>query len=81
LIAGVVNTITSAMTAQGMTADMRETTFRKIQTFSFANIEKFSVGNLSVRLTNDMTQVQNVIMMTLQTIFRIPILFVGSFIL
>lgn len=81
LIAGIVNTITSAVTAQGMTADMRETTFRKIQTFSFANIEKFSVGNLSVRLTNDMTQIQNVIMMTLQTIFRIPILFVGSFIL
>lgn len=81
LIAGVVNTITSAITAQGMTADIRETTFRKIQTFSFANIEKFSVGNLSVRLTNDMTQIQNVIMMSLQTLVRIPILFVGSFIL
>ncbi|WP_424348597.1 ABC transporter ATP-binding protein [Latilactobacillus sp. 5-91] len=81
LIAGVVNTITSAITAQGMTADIRETTFRKIQTFSFANIEKFSVGNLSVRLTNDMTQIQNVIMMSLQTLVRIPILFVVSFIL
>lgn len=81
LIAGVVNTITSAITAQGMTADIRETTFRKIQTFSFANIEKFSVGNLSVRLTNDMTQIQNVIMMSLQTLVRIPVLFVGSFIL
>ncbi|MGR3742318.1 ABC transporter ATP-binding protein [Companilactobacillus sp. DQM5] len=81
LIAGIVNTIASASTAQGMTADIRETAFKKIQTFSFGNIEKFSAGNLSVRLTNDMTQVQNVIMMTLQTIVRIPFLFIGSFIL
>lgn len=81
LIAGVVNTIASATTAQGMTADIRETVFKKIQTFSFGNIEEFSAGNLSVRLTNDMTQVQNVIMMTLQTLVRIPILFIGSFIL
>ncbi|GKQ42345.1 ABC transporter ATP-binding protein [Companilactobacillus sp. RD055328] len=81
LIAGIVNTIASASTAQGMTADIRETVFRKVQTFSFGNIEKFSAGNLAVRMTNDMTQVQNIIMMTLQTLVRIPILFIGSFIL
>lgn len=81
LIAGIVNTIASASTAQGMTADIRETVFKKIQTFSFGNIEKFSAGNLSVRLTNDMTQVQNIIMMVLQTLIRIPFLFIGSFIL
>ncbi|MBP2097714.1 ABC transporter ATP-binding protein [Enterococcus rivorum] len=81
LIAGVVNTIFSAKVAQGVSADIREATFRKIQTFSFGNVEQFSAGNLVVRLTNDVTQIQNVIMIALQTLFRIPILFIGSFIL
>lgn len=62
----------SAKVAQGVSADIREATFRKIQTFSFGNIEKFSAGNLVVRLTNDVTQIQNVIMIALQTLFRIP---------
>ncbi|MGC6767419.1 ABC transporter ATP-binding protein [Enterococcus sp. LJL128] len=79
LIAGVINTIFSAKVAQGVSADIREAVFRKIQTFSFANIEEFSSGNLVVRLTNDITQIQNVIMIALQSLFRIPILFIGSF--
>lgn len=81
LIAGVINTIFSAKVAQGVSADIREAAFRKIQTFSFGNIEEFSAGNLVVRLTNDVTQIQNVIMIALQSLFRIPILFIGSFIL
>lgn len=81
LVAGVINTIFSAKVAQGVSADIREATFRKIQTFSFGNIEQFSAGNLVVRLTNDVTQIQNVIMIALQTLFRIPFLFIGSFIL
>ncbi|MBL1227654.1 ABC transporter ATP-binding protein [Enterococcus sp. BWB1-3] len=79
LIAGVFNTIFSAKVAQGVSADIREAAFRKIQTFSFANIEEFSAGSLVVRLTNDITQIQNVIMIALQSLFRIPILFIGSF--
>ncbi|MGL4696124.1 ABC transporter ATP-binding protein [Enterococcus larvae] len=79
LIAGVFNTIFSAKVAQGVSADIREAAFRKIQTFSFANIEEFSAGNLVVRLTNDITQIQNAIMIALQSLFRIPILFIGSF--
>ena len=53
----------------------------KIQSFSFGNIEKFSAGNLVVRMTNDVNQVQQLIMMILQSLTRIPILFVGAFIL
>ena len=70
LVAGVINTIFSAKVAQGVSADIREATFRKIQTFSFGNIEKFSAGNLVVRLTNDVTQIQNVIMIALQTLLE-----------
>lgn len=46
LLAGVVNTIFAAKIAQGVSADLREQTFRKIQSFSYANIEKFNAGNL-----------------------------------
>ncbi|WP_163654811.1 ABC transporter ATP-binding protein [Listeria sp. PSOL-1] len=81
LIAGILNTIISAKVAQGVGADIRETSFRKVQTFSFSNIERFSTGNLVVRQTNDVTQVQNLVMMSLQTLMRIPIMFIGSFVL
>lgn len=81
LAAGVSNTIFSAKVAQGISADIREEVFRKIQTFSFGNIEKFSAGNLVVRLTNDITQIQNLVMISLQSLFRIPFLFIGAFVL
>lgn len=81
LAAGITNTIFSAKVAQGVSADIREEAFRKIQTFSFGNIEQFSAGNLVVRLTNDITQIQNLVMISLQSLFRIPFLFIGAFIL
>ncbi|WP_049142093.1 ABC transporter ATP-binding protein [Enterococcus faecium] len=81
LAAGVTNTIFSAKVAQGVSEDIREEAFRKIQTFSFGNIEQFSAGNLVVRLTNDITQIQNLVMISLQSLFRIPFLFIGAFIL
>ena len=81
LLAGVVNTIFAAKIAQGVSADLREQTFRKIQSFSYANIEKFNAGNLVVRMTNDVNQVMNLIMILFQVLLRVPLLFVGSFIL
>lgn len=81
LVAGITNTIFSAKVAQGISADIREEAFRKIQTFSFGNIEHFSAGNLVVRLTNDITQIQNLVMISLQSLFRIPFLFIGAFVL
>ncbi|WP_412989215.1 ABC transporter ATP-binding protein [Pediococcus siamensis] len=81
LLAGILNTVLSAKVAQSMSADLRETIFRKIETFSFGNIEKFQAGNLVVRLTNDVTQIQNLIMTTLQSLLRVPILFIGAFVL
>lgn len=81
LLAGVVNTIFAAKIAQGVSADLREQTFRKVQSFSYANIEKFNAGNLVVRMTNDVNQVMNLIMILFQILLRVPLLFVGSFIL
>ena len=81
LIAGGINVVLAAYIAQGVSSDLREDAFRKIQTFSYANIEEFNAGNLVVRMTNDINQIQNVVMMTFQILFRLPILFIGSFIL
>ena len=81
LIAGVINTIFAAKIAQGVSADLREQTFRKIQSFSYANIEKFNAGNLVVRMTNDVNQVMNLIMILFQILLRVPLLFVGAFVL
>ena len=81
LVAGGINVVLTAYIAQGVSSDLREDAFRKIQTFSYANIEKFNAGNLVVRMTNDINQIQNVVMMTFQILFRLPILFIGSFIL
>lgn len=81
IIAGIINTIFSARASQSIAADMRELAYRKIQTFSYGNIQKFSASNLVVRLTNDINQVQMVVMSLLQQLTRIPVLFIGSFIL
>lgn len=81
LIAGVINTILAARVAQSIGADTREMVYRKIEDFSFENIEKFQAGNLVVRLTNDINQVQNLVMTILQSLIRVPFLFIGSFIL
>ena len=81
LIAGGINVVLAAYIAQGVSSDLREDSFRKIQTFSYANIEEFNAGNLVVRMTNDINQIQNVVMMTFQILFRLPLLFIGSFIL
>ena len=81
LVAGGLNVILAAYIAQGVSSDLREDAFRKIQTFSYANIEQFNAGNLVVRMTNDINQIQNVVMMTFQILFRLPLLFIGSFIL
>lgn len=81
LVAGAVNAVLSAKIAQGVSADLREQAFRKIQTFSYANIEAFNAGNLVVRLTNDVNQIQNLMMMVFQVLLRLPILFIGAFIM
>ena len=81
LLAGLANTINAAKIAQGVSADIREDTFRKIQSFSYANIEEFNAGNLVVRMTNDVTQIQNLTMMLFTILLRVPLLFIGAFIM
>ncbi|GAK48312.1 multidrug ABC transporter ATP-binding protein [Secundilactobacillus oryzae JCM 18671] len=81
LIGSVLNTITAAKISQAVSADLREETFRKIQTFSYEDIEKFKSENLVVRMTNDINQIQMLLMMIFQVLIRVPLLFVGAFVL
>ena len=76
LVAGGINVTLAAYIAQAVSSDLREETFRKIQTFSYANIEEFNAGNLVVRMTNDINQILNVTMMLFQILLRLPILFI-----
>lgn len=81
LLAGGINVTTAAYIAQAVSSDLREKTFRRIQTFSYANIEQFNAGNLVVRMTNDINQIQNLVMMMFQILLRLPVLFIGSVVL
>ena len=80
IVAGIFNVYYAARIAQGVTSDLREETYAKIQSFSFGNIEQFSAGSLTTRLINDMNQVMNMIMQLFMQLLRMPILIVGSFI-
>ena len=69
------------MTAQSFGADLREILFRKVQTFSFGNLDELETGQLVTRLTNDVTQVQDGVGMILRMLVRAPLLLVGSLIM
>lgn len=81
VIAGILNVYFAARVAQGVTSDLRQQTYEKIQTFSLSNIEKFSASTLVVRLINDMNQVLNVVMMTFMQVLRMPIMIIGAFVM
>ena len=51
-------------------ADIRNDVYKKVQAFSFANIDRFSTGSLVTRLTNDVTQLQNFVNMVLRMALR-----------
>ena len=61
--------------------DLRKDLFQKVQKFSFANIDSFSTGSLVTRLTNDITQMQNLIMMGLRMMLRAPGMLIGAVII
>ena len=62
-------------------SDLRKDVFDKVQQFSFKNIDDFSSGSLVTRLTNDIQQIQNVLMMSLRMMFRAPGMLIGGLIM
>lgn len=81
IVAGVLNVYFAAKLAQGVTSDLREEVYEKIQSFSYANIDTFSTGSLTTRLISDMNQIMNLIMSIFMQLLRLPIILVGSFVL
>ena len=81
IIGGIGCLICAAIASQRTGTDLRKAAFEKIQAFSFHNIDTFSTPSLITRLTNDITQIQLVIMMCLRMMVRSPLLCIGSIIM
>lgn len=78
MILGVLGVNFGIRGASQLAADIRLATFKKIQTFSFSNIDEFSTGSLITRMTNDISQIQNFTQMFLRGLFRCPVMIIGA---
>lgn len=78
---GIGCLITASIVSQRAGTDLRKALFEKIQDFSFHNIDTFQTPSLITRLTNDITQIQMVILMSLRMLIRAPLLCFGSLIM
>ena len=78
ILGGIGCSIFAAIASQNFGANVRKDLFKKIQSFSFVNIDKFSTSSLITRLTNDITQVQEIVLMSLKILVRAPLLLIGS---
>jgi ATP-binding cassette subfamily B protein len=75
------NTILSVRVSQGFAADVRSAIVRKVQTFSFGNLDKLRTGKLLVRTTSDVNMVQSIVTMSLRLLTRAPAWIVGSIVM
>ncbi len=78
MLGGAGNTIFAVRASQGVGADLRSALFRKVQSLSFGNLDTLKTGELVTRITNDVTQVQEMVLMLLRVMMRAPMMLVGS---
>ena len=76
LIFGALSGRFAAVAAMGFAKNLRSALFRKVQDFSFSNVDKFSTAPLTTRLTTDVTNIQNAFMMFIRMAFRSPMMFI-----
>ena len=81
MLGGVGGSYFGAKASVNFAADLRNDIYKKVQQFSFSNIDKFSTGSLVTRLTNDVTQMQNFINMLLRMMLRSPGMLIGALIM
>lgn len=81
MVGGIGGAYFAAKASVNFSSDLRSDVFDKVQTFSFANLDQFSTGSLVTRLTNDITQVQNLITMALRMMLRAPGMLIGGLIM
>ncbi|MHC0036150.1 ABC transporter ATP-binding protein [Pseudoneobacillus sp. C159] len=77
-ISGVVNSFYAAHTAQSFGQEVRNQLFMKVQSFSFSQLNRFPASSLITRMTNDVTQIQNTVFMSLRIMLRAPLLVLGG---
>ena len=81
MLGGVGGSYFGAKASVNFASDLRSDLFKKVQGYSFANIDKFSTGSLVTRLTNDVTQMQSFINMMLRMMLRSPGMLIGGVIM
>jgi ATP-binding cassette subfamily B protein len=81
LATGVLGANFAIRGSSRLAAGVREDTFKRIQKFSFANIDDFSTGSLITRITNDITQIQNFTQTLLRGFFRSPVMLIGAMVM
>ncbi len=77
----IANTVLSVRVGQNVSADIRSSLVRKVQTFSFGNLDRIQTGQLLVRATSDVSQVQMIVMMSLRILTRAPLWMGGSMVM
>jgi ATP-binding cassette subfamily B protein len=75
------NTILAVRVSQGFAADVRSAVVRKVQTFSFGNLDRIRTGELLVRTTSDVNIVQSIVTMSLRLLTRAPVWIAGSIVM
>lgn len=78
LCGGLITMKSSAYVSQKFAYRLRSDVYNKISNFSFSNIDRFSTASLTTRMTNDITMLQNVVMMGLRILVRGPALLIVS---
>ena len=81
MLGGVGGSYFGAKASVNFAADIRNDVYKKVQAFSFANIDRFSTGSLVTRLTNDVTQLQNFVNMVLRMALRAPGMMIGALVM
>jgi ATP-binding cassette subfamily B protein len=81
LVGGLGCSVFATLAALGFGTDLRYALFAKIQSLSFGNLDRLESGALITRLTNDVTQVQDMVALSLRMMVRVPLLLVGSLIM
>ena len=80
-LGGIASTVFSTLAAQGFGTDLRDTLFTKVHSLSFGDFDALETGGLVTRLTNDVSQLQQLVSMMLRVMLRAPLLVAGSIVM
>lgn len=81
MVFGLGSIVASSYASQRYGADLRERVYHKVQGLSYANLDKFRTGAIITRLTSDVTQMQQLVMIMMRMLVRAPMLWVGSLVM